>query len=58
MIIKDVTHFNQIRVLQSMNQNKSQMLSQVSHEFRTPLNCIILLVQALMEQSQEEIKKE
>lgn len=29
------------------------MLSQVAHEFRTPLNCIILLIETLIENSNE-----
>ena len=48
VIIKDITSLNSIRILKSINNNKSEMLSQVAHEFRTPLNCIILLVKKLM----------
>ncbi|EAS00133.2 phospholipid-translocating P-type ATPase, flippase family protein (macronuclear) [Tetrahymena thermophila SB210] len=43
-VVKDVTHFNQIKLLKHINKNKSQMLSQVAHEFRTPLNCIISMM--------------
>ncbi|KAL4478637.1 hypothetical protein ABPG74_006872 [Tetrahymena malaccensis] len=44
-VVKDVTHFNQIKLLKHINKNKSQMLSQVAHEFRTPLNCIISMME-------------
>ncbi len=40
-----------------MNENKSQMMEQVTHEFRTPLNCIILLVQDLIENSEKSVVK-
>lgn len=49
ILIEDFTPFNQITVLQQINENKSKMLYQVAHEFRTPLNCIILLVEHLYE---------
>lgn len=54
LTIKDVTHFNQISFLQKINENKSSMLAQVAHEFRTPLNCISLMVENMMESVTEE----
>lgn len=33
------------------------MLSQVAHEFRTPLNCIILMIKALIPLNDVEIQK-
>ncbi|KAL4476018.1 hypothetical protein ABPG72_007904 [Tetrahymena utriculariae] len=46
-IIEDVTHFNQIKVLESLNKNKSLMLSQVSHEIRNPISCIIAILEEI-----------
>ncbi|KAL4432481.1 hypothetical protein ABPG74_013335 [Tetrahymena malaccensis] len=46
-IIEDVTHFNQIKVLESLNKNKSLMLSQVSHEIRNPISCIIAMLEEI-----------
>ncbi|EGR31906.1 phospholipid-translocating p-type flippase family protein, putative [Ichthyophthirius multifiliis] len=54
-LIRDVTHFNQIKLLKLINKNKSQMLSQVSHEFRTPLNCIISMIEMVCMQLNEKI---
>jgi len=36
--------FNIIKVLKAINLNKDQVISFVAHEFRTPLNCIILMI--------------
>ncbi|EAS03329.1 ATPase, histidine kinase-, DNA gyrase B (macronuclear) [Tetrahymena thermophila SB210] len=57
-IIEDVTHFNQIKVLESLNKNKSLMLSQVSHEIRNPISCIIAMleeIQSISKNSQNQI---
>ena len=43
--VRDVTHFNQIKTLRELNDNKSKMLYHVSHEVRTPLNCIISMLE-------------
>jgi signal transduction histidine kinase len=48
LIVRDVSYFNQLKAMKTVNINKSKMLSQVSHEFRTPLNCITLMIQSLM----------
>ena len=41
--------FNVVKVLKAMNQTKQKMLSFVAHEFRTPLNCIILMLMATLD---------
>lgn len=49
VVLKDVSMFNYCQVLRSVNTNKSKMLSHVAHEFRTPLNCIIMLVRKVID---------
>lgn len=41
MIVRDITHINEIAMLEKTNYNRSQMLYQVAHEFRTPLGLIM-----------------
>ncbi|KAM3133947.1 hypothetical protein pb186bvf_013913 [Paramecium bursaria] len=52
LYVRDVTQFNQIKVLRTENENKSRILYEVTHEFRQPLNCIILMSQRLREKEQ------
>ncbi|CAD8064917.1 unnamed protein product [Paramecium sonneborni] len=47
LMIRDVSLFNQFKVLQQQNKNKSRMLSYVSHELRNPLGAIIEINQQL-----------
>jgi signal transduction histidine kinase len=49
-LVRDVTLFNQVSVLQKVNENKSLMLAQVAHEFRNPLNVIICFAANLIDQ--------
>lgn len=46
-MIKDVSVFNQYKVLQKINANKTNMLNMVAHELKTPLNCILIISQQL-----------
>lgn len=55
LVVKDITHFNEIEVLKNVNENKSQMLSQVAHEIRTPLNCVIGMLEISKELAGVEI---
>ncbi|CAD8146510.1 unnamed protein product [Paramecium octaurelia] len=48
LLIRDVSLFNQFKVLQEQNKNKSRMLSYVSHELRNPLAAIIEINKQLM----------
>ncbi|CAK58137.1 unnamed protein product (macronuclear) [Paramecium tetraurelia] len=41
IVARDITHRDYIRSLKNYCNQKSKMLTFVSHEFRTPLNCII-----------------
>ncbi|KAL4446567.1 hypothetical protein ABPG74_005505 [Tetrahymena malaccensis] len=52
--IRDVTHFNQIKVLKDINEKKQSMLRNVSHELRQPLNCIISMMQLTRDIYQDE----
>ncbi|EAR89361.3 ATPase, histidine kinase-, DNA gyrase B (macronuclear) [Tetrahymena thermophila SB210] len=52
--IRDVTHFNQIKVLKDINERKQIMLRNVSHELRQPLNCIISMMQLTRDIYQDE----
>ncbi|CAD8075812.1 unnamed protein product [Paramecium sonneborni] len=47
LMIRDVSLFNQFKVLQQQNKNKSRMLSYVSHELRNPLGAIIEINQQM-----------
>ncbi|CAD8093712.1 unnamed protein product [Paramecium sonneborni] len=47
MIARDVVHRKNIKELFEINQSKSKMLSFVSHEFRSPLNVMINLLEKI-----------
>jgi signal transduction histidine kinase len=49
LLIRDVTHRNYIKMLKKQNKHKSDTLSFVSHEYRTPLNCIIEMLTTALE---------
>ncbi len=44
VVSRDITHRLYIEKLKSHNKQKSKTISFVSHEFRTPLNCIITML--------------
>ncbi|CAD8190702.1 unnamed protein product [Paramecium pentaurelia] len=48
--IRDVTHRDYISLVKKSNQAKSNIISFVSHEYRTPLNSIIQFISALQEE--------
>ncbi|CAD8166603.1 unnamed protein product [Paramecium octaurelia] len=54
LLIRDVSLFNQFKVLQQQNKNKSRMLAYVSHELRNPLQAIIEINQQLKIQFQQD----
>ncbi|CAD8074400.1 unnamed protein product [Paramecium sonneborni] len=55
LMIRDVTLFNQYKVLQQQNSNKSKMLSYVAHELRNPLGAICAIsAQLLQKYSQDK----
>ncbi|CAD8096816.1 unnamed protein product [Paramecium sonneborni] len=45
IILRDVNHKDYIKLLKDYNSQKSKTLSFVSHEFRTPLTCIIQMLE-------------
>ncbi|CAD8181392.1 unnamed protein product [Paramecium pentaurelia] len=49
VIARDVVHRKNIKELFEINQSKSKILSFVSHEFRSPLNVMINVLQNIME---------
>ncbi|CAD8147077.1 unnamed protein product [Paramecium octaurelia] len=49
IILRDVNHKDYIKVLKDYNSQKSKTLSFVSHEFRTPLTCIIQMLEEVIE---------
>ncbi|CAK89786.1 unnamed protein product (macronuclear) [Paramecium tetraurelia] len=49
VIARDVVHRKNIKELFEINQSKSKILSFVSHEFRSPLNVMINVLQNMME---------
>lgn len=57
LMIKDVSLFNQYKVVQQINENKTKMLDFVSHELRTPLNCINIITSELMERYKTKDKQ-
>ncbi|CAD8084211.1 unnamed protein product [Paramecium primaurelia] len=48
IIFRDVTHRQKIRYLREYDKQKSKMLAFVSHEYRSPLNCIIQMLECVM----------
>ncbi|CAD8183357.1 unnamed protein product [Paramecium octaurelia] len=50
IICRDVTHRQKIRYLKEYDKQKSKMLSFVSHEYRSPLNCIIQMLECVLKQ--------
>ncbi|CAK90490.1 unnamed protein product (macronuclear) [Paramecium tetraurelia] len=52
IICRDVTHRQKIRYLKEYDKQKSKMLSFVSHEYRSPLNCIIQMLEQVLKQTQ------
>lgn len=45
LLARDVTHRDHIKLLNSHNKSMSNQLNFVSHEYRTPLNCIITMLE-------------
>ncbi|CAD8069539.1 unnamed protein product [Paramecium sonneborni] len=52
MLIRDITHKQKIRYLKEYDVQKSKMLSYVSHEYRSPLNCIIQMIEDALHSNQ------
>ncbi|CAD8186426.1 unnamed protein product [Paramecium octaurelia] len=48
IICRDVTHRQKIRYLREYDKQKSKMLAFVSHEYRSPLNCIIQMLECVI----------
>ena len=46
ILARDVSHRDYINILCKNNKAKSNQLNFVSHEFRTPLGCIITMLEA------------
>lgn len=56
IVSRDITHRLYIEKLKDHNKQKSKTISFVSHEFRTPLSCIITMLQNLEESSLQNNK--
>ncbi|CAD8090641.1 unnamed protein product [Paramecium sonneborni] len=53
MLTRDITHRDYISQLRDYSKQKSKTLSFVSHEYRTPLNCIIDMLEQGIDQDQK-----
>ncbi|CAD8201005.1 unnamed protein product [Paramecium pentaurelia] len=53
MLIRDITHRDYIQQLRDYSKQKSKTLSFVSHEYRTPLNCIIDMLEQGVDENQK-----
>ncbi|CAK79121.1 unnamed protein product (macronuclear) [Paramecium tetraurelia] len=53
MLIRDITHRDYIHQLRDYSKQKSKTLSFVSHEYRTPLNCIIDMLEQEVDDDQK-----
>ena len=49
LLCRDISHRYYIKELLNYNKEKSKMISYVSHEYRTPLSCIILMIEQALE---------
>lgn len=56
--MKDVSHFNSIKVLSESNENRSKMLNYVVHEIRSPLNSIMNYLNCSIEAADYHVKEE
>ncbi|CAD8160015.1 unnamed protein product [Paramecium octaurelia] len=52
ILIRDITHKQKIKYLREYDLQKSKMLSYVSHEYRSPLNCIIQMIENVLHTNQ------
>ncbi|CAD8071415.1 unnamed protein product [Paramecium sonneborni] len=52
ILIRDITHKQKIKYLREYDLQKSKMLSYVSHEYRSPLNCIIQMIENVLHSNQ------
>lgn len=52
IVISNVSVRDEIKSLIEQNEAKSNQLSYVSHEFRTPLNCIITMLEYCLDDLQ------
>ncbi|KAM3143594.1 hypothetical protein pb186bvf_004356 [Paramecium bursaria] len=50
IVTRDITHRDNIQKLNEINKSKAKTLSFVSHEYRTPLNCIISMLEEVLQQ--------
>lgn len=56
IMARDVSHRDYISLIRKYSHQKSNTLNFVSHEFRTPLNCILSMLEA-SEDNSEKAKK-
>ncbi|CAD8174577.1 unnamed protein product [Paramecium pentaurelia] len=54
--IRDVTHRDYIKLMKKQYQVKSNIISFVSHEYRTPLNSIIQFISALQDERDPNVQ--
>ena len=52
IMIKDITNDKKVKILQEVDEYKSQLMASVSHELRTPLNGSINLIEHANEEEE------
>jgi signal transduction histidine kinase len=54
LLCRNVGYKEQVQYLKDQSESKSKTISFVSHEFRTPLNCIITMLQQNKDEMEEQ----
>ena len=57
IVIRDVTQKEFLKKLQEIDKDRVKLLASISHEFRTPLNGIMSMIDAVESKVEEEIFK-
>lgn len=58
LVVKNVSHFNSIKVLSEANENRSKMLNYVVHEIRSPLNSIVNYLNCSIEAVDVQVRED
>ncbi len=54
VLFRDVTHFNEFKMMREINKNQTKMLRNVSHEFRNPINCILSMLELVQKKISDQ----